>query len=174
MCFTNDDKKSEVMRSLLVHGKGSDKYDNIRIGINGRLDTLQAAILLAKFEIFSEEIELRQQVAKNYTNLLSHNPWPITPYLPNGMRSAWAQYSILAKDNNHRSVLLKRLQDNKIPTAIYYPKPLHLQTAFTSLGYKEGDFSVSEDMAGRIFSLPMHPYLTEEDQRRIVNTIKQI
>jgi UDP-2-acetamido-2-deoxy-ribo-hexuluronate aminotransferase len=171
MCFTNDDKKAEVMRSLLVHGKGSDKYDNIRIGINGRLDTLQAAVLLAKFDIFPEEIELRQQVAQKYNELLSPHSSLLTPLPPKGMRSAWAQYSILAKDGKHRAELQKRLQDNKIPTAIYYPKPLHLQTAFASLGYKEGEFPVSEDMAGRIFSLPMHPYLSISEQKEITSIL---
>jgi dTDP-4-amino-4,6-dideoxygalactose transaminase len=174
MCFTEDDKKAEVMRSLLVHGKGSDKHDNVRIGINGRLDTLQAAILLAKFDIFTEEIELRNKVAQQYSHLLGPQSSVLAPFIPSGMKSAWAQYSILAKDGNHRTDLQKRLQDNKIPTAIYYPKPLHLQTAFATQGYKEGDFPVSEDMASRIISLPMHPYLIEEDQGKIVNTINQI
>jgi len=171
MCFTEDDKKAEVMRSLLVHGKGSDKYDNVRIGINGRLDTLQAAILNAKFDIFPEEVELRDQVAKKYTILLSPSSSVLTPHIPDGMRSVWAQYSILAKDGNHRSILQKALQDNKIPTAIYYPKPLNMQTAFASLGYKKGNFPISEDIAGRIFSLPMHPYLAEQDQQQIAEII---
>jgi UDP-2-acetamido-2-deoxy-ribo-hexuluronate aminotransferase len=171
MCFTQDDEKMEVMRSLLVHGKGTDKYDNVRIGINGRLDTLQAAILHAKFDIFPEEIELRNQVAQRYSDLLTPHTSLLTPFTSNGARSAWAQYSVLAKDSNHRAALLKKLQDNKIPTAIYYPKPLHMQTAFAPLGYKKGDFPVSEDLAGRIFSLPMHPYLTEQDQNSIAEII---
>ena len=172
MCFTNDDQLAEVMESIRVHGKGGHKYDNIRIGINGRLDTLQAAILLAKFDIFPEEVELRQQVAQRYTNLISHIPSPITPYRPSGARSAWAQYSILAKDEEHRTSLLKKLQENKIPTAIYYPTPLHMQTAFAFLGYQVGSFPISEDIAKRIFSLPMHPYLNEQDQAKIAEVIK--
>ena len=171
MCFTEDDHLAEIMASVRVHGKGGHKYDNLRIGINGRLDTLQAAILLAKFDIFPEEVELRQIVAQRYTNLLSHYPSPITPYLPSGARSAWAQYSLLAKDEDHRTTVLKKLQENKIPSAIYYPKPLHLQTAFAYLGYKKGDFPVSEDCAGRIFSLPMHPYLTADEQTKITEVI---
>jgi len=176
MCFTNDDQLADVMTSIRVHGKGNHKNDNVRIGINGRLDTLQAAILLAKFDIFPEEVELRQTVAQRYTDLLSHRLSPmtsdqrfelVTPHIPAGHISAWAQYSLLARDENHRSILLKKLQDNKIPSAIYYPKPLHMQTAFAHLGYKEGDFPVSEDCASRIFSLPMHPYLIEQDQARI-------
>jgi len=171
MCFTDNDQKAEIMRSLLVHGKGTDKYDNVRIGINGRLDTLQAAILNAKFDIFPEEIKLRQKVAQKYNEILSPFASLLTPLVPEGKKSAWAQYSILAKDSNHRAELQKKLQDSKIPTAIYYPKPLHLQTAFSTLGYKAGDFPISEDMAGRILSLPMHPYLTEQDQQLITGTI---
>jgi len=176
MCFTDDDKLAEIMESIRVHGKGGHKYDNVRIGINGRLDTLQAAILLAKFDIFPEEVELRNQVAARYTDLLSlANIEPrtlnieqlTTPYIPSGCTSAWAQYSLLARDEGHRNALLKKLQDNKVPSAIYYPKPLHMQTAFEYLKYNAGDFPESEDCAGRIFSLPMHPYLTENEQKEI-------
>jgi dTDP-4-amino-4,6-dideoxygalactose transaminase len=95
-----------------------------------------------------------------------------TPQTPAGCRSVWAQYSVLAKDGDHRSALQKRLQGGKIPTAIYYPKPLHRQTAFAFLGYGPGAFPVSEDAASRIFSLPMHPYLTEQQQARIAEAIK--
>jgi UDP-2-acetamido-2-deoxy-ribo-hexuluronate aminotransferase len=173
MCFTDNDSIADIMRSLLVHGKGSDKYDNVRIGINGRLDTMQAAILHAKFDIFPEEVELRDKVAQNYSKLLSPLSSLFSPYTPEGLRSVWAQYSILAKDGDHRTALQKKLQDNKIPTAIYYPKPLHLQTAFASLGYKKGDFAMSENTASRIFSLPMHPYLVEQDQQQIANIINE-
>jgi len=203
MCFTNDDHLAEIMESIRVHGKGGHKYDNVRIGINGRLDTLQAAILLAKFDIFPEEVELRNQVAQRYTDLLASsniehrtlnleqsssvepgtlNLEPrtlniehsslVTPHVPQGNTSAWAQYSLLAGNEDHRTSLLKKLQDNKIPSAIYYPKPLHMQTAFASLGYKPGAFPVSKDIAGRIFSLPMHPYLQESDQLLIAGTLK--
>ena len=169
MCFTDDDHLAELIRSLRVHGKGHHKYDNVRIGINGRLDTLQAAILLAKFDIFPEEVRLRQQVAQRYSQLLSDDSCLIIPpCLPEGYTSVWAQYSVLAKNGKHRSALQSRLKEAGIPTAIYYPKPLHLQTAFASLGYKEGDFPVSEDCACRIFSLPMHPYLTKEEQGKVV------
>jgi dTDP-4-amino-4,6-dideoxygalactose transaminase len=172
MCFTENDNLAEIMRSLRVHGKGKDKYDNIRIGINGRLDTLQAAILLAKFEIFPEEVELRQQAAQRYSDLLSPHPSPLTPYLPSGYKSVWAQYSLLTKNEAHRSKLQAHLKAASIPTAIYYPKPLHLQTAFANLGYMEGDFPISEDYANRIFSLPMHPYLYKEDQLKIAEIMK--
>jgi len=173
MCFTDDDSLAHTIRSLRIHGKGGDKYDNVCIGINGRLDTLQAAILLAKFEIFPEEIELRQGVSDNYTTLLSGvNKRLSTPSVPEERRSAWAQYSVMAENETHRAVLQDTLKKENIPTAIYYPKPLHLQTAFYYLGYKEGDFPVTEDCVKRIFSLPMHPYLRKEDQRQIADVIK--
>ena len=172
MCFTADDHLAEHMRSIRVHGQGGNKYDNIRIGINGRLDTLQAAILLAKFDIFPEEIHLRQEVAKRYNALLSSHSSLFTPHIAEGYKSAWAQYSVLARDETHRAALLRHLQEVKIPSAIYYPKPLHLQTAYAFLGYEPGAFPVSEDAANRIFSIPMHPYLTEQHQKKISETIK--
>jgi len=162
------------MESVRVHGKGDHKYDNIRVGINGRLDSLQAAILLAKFDIFPEEIELRQKVAKRYNALLGSVPQLKIPSIPAGATSAWAQYSILATDEKQRTELQNNLKDAGIPTAIYYPQPLHLQSAFSSLGYQKGDFPISEDCARRIFSLPMHPYLTEEEQQEIADSIGRI
>ena len=167
MCFTDDGQLAEIMGSLRVHGKGHHKYDNVRIGVNGRLDTIQAGILLAKFDIFPEEIELRQQVAKRYTAMLNPLANIETPAIPQGYKSAWAQYSILAAGDKQRTDLQNKLKEADIPTAIYYPKPLHLQSAFSYLGYKKGDFPISEDISRRIFSLPMHPYLTEEAQQKI-------
>jgi dTDP-4-amino-4,6-dideoxygalactose transaminase len=174
MCFTNDDKLSDAMESIRVHGKGQDKYDNIRIGINGRLDTLQAAILLAKFDIFPEEIELRQQVANRYTTMLNLRSNTQLPAVPEGYKSAWAQYSILAENEAQRSNLQSKLKAAGVPTAIYYPKPLHLQTAFASLGYKNGDFPISEETGGRILSLPMHPYLTKREQEKIAEVFRSV
>jgi UDP-2-acetamido-2-deoxy-ribo-hexuluronate aminotransferase len=167
MCFTDDEHFAEFLRSIRVHGQGSDKYENVRIGLNGRLDTLQAAILLAKFEIFPEEIDLRQEVSRRYNGLLSGSVK--TPEIPEGCKSAWAQYSILVRNSVERSDLMAKLKGAGIPTAVYYPKPLHRQTAFSGLHYREGDFPVSEDCAGRIFSLPMHPYLAAGDQHRIAS-----
>ena len=175
MCFTGDEALAAAMVSLRNHGQGTDKYDNVRIGINGRLDTLQAAVLLAKFELFPEEIQLRGQVARRYEELLSplaSNGALITPQTPSEMTSVWAQYSVLARDEAHRAAIQNRLKEAGVPTAIYYPRPLHLQPAFASLGYREGDFPVSEDCAARIFSLPMHPYLKAEDQESIVGIIR--
>ena len=174
MSFTDDQGKAQILRSLMVHGKGTHKYDNVRIGINGRLDTLQAAILLAKLNIFPEEIRLRQQVAKRYTELLVNCASITAPVIPEGYRCAWAQYSVLAKDGGHRSIFQEKLEKNGIPTAIYYLKPLHLQTAFRFLGYKKGNFPISEDCASRIFSLPMHPYLKAEEQGRIAKILREL
>ncbi|WP_281491910.1 DegT/DnrJ/EryC1/StrS family aminotransferase [Desulfosarcina cetonica] len=175
MCFTDNDDLADLIKSLRIHGKGIHKYDNVRIGINGRLDTLQAAILKAKFEIFPEEVELRQQVVQRYNEMLVSLQPDLaeikTPMVPDGMRSVWAQYSLLAKDTEHRTKIQERSNAAGIPTAIYYPIPLHLQAAFSNLDYTKGDFPVSEDFSQRIFSLPMHPYLTAEDQKRISNVI---
>ena len=171
MCFTDDDQLAEIMESVRVHGKGHHKYDNIRIGVNGRLDTIQAGILLAKFDIFAEEVELRQQVAERYTAMLTPLANVHPPTIPPGYKSAWAQYSILADNEKQRADMQNKLKSDNIPTAIYYPKPLHLQSAFSDLGYSEGDFPISEAISSRIFSLPMHPYLAEEDQQKIVEII---
>lgn len=169
MCFTDDDQLADVMHSLRIHGQGRNKYENIRIGLNGRLDTLQAAILMVKLEIFPEELMKRQEVAERYTKLMKEASVSVLPpEIPPHSRSAWAQYSILARDAAHRARLLDRLAHARIPTAIYYPTPLHLQPAFSELGYGKGDFPVSENVAERIFSLPMHPYLRAADQERIV------
>jgi len=172
MCFTDDDNLAAALESIRVHGKGGHKYDNIRIGINGRLDTLQAAILLAKFDIFPEEVQLRQTAAQRYNSLLSPDNSLLKPHIPKECTSAWAQYSIMARDEDHRTNLLKKFQGNKIPTAIYYLTPLHRQTAFAFLGYQAGSFPVSEDTSKRILSLPMHPYLTQQEQAKIAEVIK--
>ncbi|MFP4476449.1 MAG: DegT/DnrJ/EryC1/StrS family aminotransferase [Desulfatibacillaceae bacterium] len=171
MCFTDDDDMYDLMESVRVHGKGTDKYDNARVGINGRLDTLQAAILLAKFDIFPEEVEMRNRVAARYNELLEPTGKLVVPHVPEGYVSAWAQYSVLARDGEHRAALQAALKEQGVPTAVYYPKCLHLQTAFAHLGYKPGDFARSEDFSTRIFSLPMHPYLGGGAQEIIAETI---
>ncbi len=170
MCFTNSNDLADRLKSLRNHGEGGHKYDNIRIGINGRLDTVQAAVLLCKFEIFPEEIELRQEIVKRYSEMLSDTRL-ITPGIPETMKSVWAQYSILAKQGPERDFFQKALKDAGVPSAIYYPKPLHLQAAFKKLGYKATAFPVSEDYSKRIFSLPMHPYLKPRDQEMIAKTL---
>ena len=158
MCFTDDAALAAQLDSIRVHGKGSHKYDNARIGINGRLDTLQAAILLAKFDIFVEEVVLRNQAAARYTETFHRSGSPlVTPHVPEGCKSVWAQYSLLSDNETQRATLMAQLKKAGVPTAIYYPKPLHLQTAFAGLGYHKGNFPTSEDCADRIFSIPMHP-----------------
>ena len=117
MCFVDDDNFAECLRSLIVHGKGRHKYDNTRIGINGRLDTLQAAILLSKFEIFDEEVALRQQAAERYSILLKRAKSIKIPFVPLGYQSVWAQYSLLAKNETHRSTVQAKLRKTNIPTA---------------------------------------------------------
>jgi len=165
--FTDNDHLAEILRSIRVHGQGTDRYDNVRLGINGRLDTLQAAILLAKLEVFPREVAARQEVARRYSQALES--LVEVPYVAPDCTSVWAQYSVLS---DARALLLERLKQAGIPAAIYYPKPIHLQAAFAHLGYQPGDFAVSERAAARIFSLPMHPYLTQDDQDRIVAALK--
>jgi len=168
--FTNDDDMYEKLVSIRVHGKGDDKYDNVRIGINGRMDTLQAAIILEKFTLFPGEVKLRNAAAAKYNARLAGTV--VTPEVPAGFTSSWAQYSILAEDADHRSALQAKLQSAGIPSAVYYPKPLHQQTAFAHLPYKDGDFPVSEAMSQRIFSLPMHPYIEDADIEKICAVLK--
>ena len=156
------------MKSIRTHGKGSNKYDNVRVGLNGRLDTIQAAILLAKMEIFDEEIELRQEVAKLYSDILPNDVKK--PKIDENNRSAWAQYSVLSSSREKK---LEKLSNNEIPFAIYYPKPLHLQEAFSNLKYCVGDFPVAERISKEIFSLPFHPYLDEVSITKIAISLKQ-
>ena len=165
--FTSDDELANKIKSLRVHGKGTNKYDNIRIGLNARMDTMQAAILLIKLNVFAEEIKRRQIVAKQYSDTLNHIVK--TPYIPDGYTSVWAQYSILT---DSREQIQAALKSENIPSVVYYPIPCHLASAFKNLGYKKGDFPVSEDTANRIMSLPMHPYLENETIQKIASVIK--
>jgi UDP-2-acetamido-2-deoxy-ribo-hexuluronate aminotransferase len=167
MIFTDSREMHEQLLSIRVHGQGADKYTNVRIGINGRMDSLQAAVLLAKMEIFPEEIDLRQEVAARYDRLLAGAVK--TPRILKENASAWAQYSVL---HPRREEMILKLRENDIPTAIYYPIPLHLQEAFAGLGYRQGDFPVAEKIAGEIFSLPMHPYLEAQAQEKIAAIIQ--
>lgn len=170
--FTNDDELAGLFRSIRAHGMGADRYENVRIGITGRLDTIQAAILMPKLKIIDHEISERQRVAAGYAREIEKYDIPVVfPSVPAGYYSAWAQYSILAKDASHRQLLLDKLKAASVPTAIYYPKPLHLQKAFARLDYRTGDFPVSEDASNRIFSIPMHPYLDEATIETIVKAM---
>ena len=166
--FTNDNATAETLRSIRVHGKGTHKYDNARIGLNARLDTFQAAILNAKFDIFPREIDLRNHVASKYTEFLAPCSTLHVPCVLEGYKSAWAQYSIMS---DKKVQIQATLKEKGIPTAVYYPKPLHLQTVFAYLGYKDDDMPISENCSKRIFSLPMHPYLEEREIERICRII---
>lgn len=172
--FTGDAEIAAVLRSIRVHGQGQHKYDNVRIGVAGRLDTVQAAVLLAKLPIFERELRQRQAVARHYSDAIDAAGLPLeTPRVPDQCTSAWAQYSLLARSGEARERLISALAEAEIPSAIYYPKPLHLQGAFAQLGYRAGDFPVSEDAADRVFSLPMSPYLEEGAIDRIVTVLGQ-
>jgi dTDP-4-amino-4,6-dideoxygalactose transaminase len=160
--FTDDPELAAVMRSLRVHGQGEDKYDNVRIGMNARLDTLQAAILLAKLEIFADEIEARQRAAARYDALLAD--LVTTPFLREEASSTWAQYTVRSPD---RDALRKRLAAAGIPTAVYYPRPLHRQTAYRDFPVADGGCPVAERAANEVLSLPMHPYLDATTQEEI-------
>ena len=171
MVFTDDLALAEVMRSIRVHGQGGHKYDNVRIGINGRIDTLQAAILLSKFNIFPDEVTRRQEVAKRYSEGLSASGLYTVPKIPAGYLSVYAQYTLAVKEAGLRDSVLAHLKEKGVPTAIYYPKPLHRQDAFAYLGYKLGDFPVSDDVCDKVFSVPMHPYLERADQSQIIDAL---
>jgi UDP-2-acetamido-2-deoxy-ribo-hexuluronate aminotransferase len=168
--FTDEDELAEKLFSIRVHGQGRDKYENVRVGINGRLDTIQAAILLAKLKAFDEELLARNRIASKYT--LGLKNVVKTPSIPDGSVSSWAQYSILAEDRGEREILREKLKRAGVPTAVYYPVPLHLQEAFRNLNYQEGDFPVSEDVSRRIVSLPMHPYMEDETIEEIIEVIR--
>ena len=153
--FTNNDEYAELLKSYRVHGKGKDKYDNVRIGMNSRLDTIQAAILLEKLAEFPTELMNRNKAADNYAKTLSDKYQ--TPQVPTGYVSSWAQYTLVSAN---RDADMAAYKAQGIPTMIYYGTCMHQQTAFYSLGYKVGDFPVAEKLAESVFSLPMHGYLS--------------
>lgn len=170
--FTNGDEMADYMRSIRVHGKSpADKYDNLRIGLNSRLDTIQAAVLKVKLQAFKDhELESVNRAAKLYDEYLGNVVK--TPVVPEGFYSSWAQYTLILDSKEQRTHLQKELKEQGIPTMVYYPKPMHLQGAFADLGYKKGDFPVAESLCERVLSLPMHPYLNEEDIRFVANAVK--
>jgi dTDP-4-amino-4,6-dideoxygalactose transaminase len=167
--FTDDAELADVLRSIRMHGQGTDKYDNVRIGMNGRLDTIQAAVLLAKLAIFPDEIEARNRIAQRYNELLREVA--IVPELMQGASSVWAQYT-LRLPGFDREEFQGTLKAAGIPTAVYYPKPLHQQTAYKHYPVAGNGLPVSDRIATEVVSLPMHPYLTEETQDRIVGAVK--
>src|SRR5215475_1869423 len=167
--FTDDDDLASVITSLRVHGQGVDKYDNVRIGLNGRLDTLQAAILLEKLRIFPEEIEWRNRVAGRYNTALAGIAH--VPKVTKDATSVWAQYTIRVPADR-RDALAAGLKARGIPTAIYYPKPLHRQTAYRAYPVAGNGLPVSDRIAEEVISLPMHPYLEEGEQDLIIAALK--
>jgi dTDP-4-amino-4,6-dideoxygalactose transaminase len=167
--FTDNDGLAEVIRSLRVHGQGSDKYDNVRIGITGRLDSVQAAVLLEKLTIFTDEIEARQEIARRYAQGLADVA--NVPQVPDGYLSVWAQYTIRVAPNR-RDALAKSLKESGIPTAIYYPIPLHRQVAYRHYPVVDGGLPVSEQLAAEVISLPMHPYLDVATQDRVIEAVR--
>jgi UDP-2-acetamido-2-deoxy-ribo-hexuluronate aminotransferase len=164
--FTDDDALAKKMRILLNHGQ-EERYKHEYVGINGRLDTIQAAVLNVKLDYFDAEITARERIGARYSALLQQSV--ITPVVSEGYSSVYAQYSVRVPN---RERVAKTLNEAGIPTAIHYPIPLHLQPAFTYLGYKEGDFPVSETVAKEIMSLPMSPFLTHEQQDMVVDALK--
>ncbi|MCX5590194.1 DegT/DnrJ/EryC1/StrS family aminotransferase [Alcaligenes endophyticus] len=164
--FTNNDDYAELIRCYRVHGKGRDKYDNVRIGVNSRLDTLQAAILLEKLAVFPDELEKRKALADSYQTQLSNTF--NTPQVPTGYLSSWAQYTLVS---DNRDDYIAKLKEKGIPSMVYYSTCMHQQTAFDRLGYQRDDFPVAEKLAKTVFSLPMHPYMSEAEQEQVVKVL---
>jgi dTDP-4-amino-4,6-dideoxygalactose transaminase len=167
--FTDDDDLAALVFSLRNHGAGIDRYDNVRIGLNGRLDTIQAAVLIEKLRIFPEEIEARDRAAKRYNERLGDIA--TVPQVPAGFGSVWAQYTIRVPASQ-RDGFADTLRAQGIPTAQYYPKPTHKQTAYVAYPVAEGGLPVTEKLAGEVISLPMHAYLDEPTQDRIVTAVR--
>ena len=165
--FTNDEEIANKMKSLRLHGQ-SKRYHHKYIGMGGRLGTIQAAILNVKLKYYSKDLALRQEIANKYTKALENKSNIILPYIENKSTSAWAQYSIRVKN---RDELQAKLKEVGIPTAVHYPMPLHLQECFTYLGYKKGDFPISEIVSSEIMSIPMNPYVTDEEIEYIVGNL---
>ncbi|WP_392454614.1 DegT/DnrJ/EryC1/StrS family aminotransferase [Chryseomicrobium aureum] len=170
--FTNNDQLASLLESLKVHGKGEDKYDNVRIGVNSRLDTIQAAILLVKLKAFANyELDAVNKVYEQYTTALKG--LVPTPVIPEGFYSSFAQYTIKLESKQQRDDLQSYLKDQGIPTMIYYIKPMHKQGAFNDLIFNEEDFTVTNKLSDTVLSLPMHPYLRTEEIKEVTNAIKQ-
>ncbi len=165
--FTNDDDLAEECKAIRIHGTKKDKYNSEMIGLNGRLDSIQAAVLLEKLSIFDEELEMRNQVNSYYREYLNN-----AQYHPRDYQSAHALFSIVLGSNDKRDNIVYRLSKNKIPSVVYYKFPIHLMEAFRYLGYNKGYLPVSEKLSDTIVSLPMHPYLTEKDIDCILQTIQ--
>lgn len=170
--FTDDDQIAEVIRSLKVHGKGANKYDNVRIGINSRLDTMQAAVLLVKLKAFKEyELARVNSIARSYTEVLQDIV--TVPFVEETYYSSWAQYTVRLENKERRDGLQAELKKQGVPSMVYYQKPMHEQKAFEELTSGADDFANSRELCDTVLSLPMHPYLSETDINDIVCAIVQ-
>lgn len=164
--FTNNSELAELLNSLKIHGKGEDKYDNIRIGVNSRLDTIQAAILNVKLTAFiNHELDDVNRIYKLYSEKLKG--YVLTPFIPEGYISSFAQYTIKLRNRKERDTLQAKLKEVGIPSLIYYSKPMHKQSAFNTNKYENSDFEISNDLCNTVLSLPMHPYLKNEDISKV-------
>lgn len=170
--FTDNDELAELLDSMRVHGKGSEKYDNVRIGMNSRLDTLQAAILLEKLAIYADEIVNRQRAAEMYKDGIADRF--VTPLVPNGYTSVWAQYTLKANSTEKRSYVMEKLKGKGVPTMIYYPRPLHAQTAYNNCLRDPQGLRNSEIAAATVFSLPMHGYLQRGTVKFVITTLVEV
>ncbi len=168
--MTDDDQLADVMRSVRLHGKGGDKYDIVRVGVNGRLDTIQAAVLIEKLRVFPAEAEARQVVAERYRQGLADVV--VVPKVANDRTSIWAQYTVRVPAPA-RDGLAKSLASDGVPTQIYYPRPLHHQPAYAGCPVAKGGVPVAERLPGEVLSLPMHPYLSANDQDRVIAAVRK-
>ena len=173
--FTDDDNVAALLESIRVHGKGEMKYDNVRIGLNSRLDTIQAAILSIKLKAFVDyELEDINEAAVKYTQKLSALQDKIKlPVIPEGYYSSWAQYTIQLQDKETRDKLQTALKEDGIPSMVYYPKPMHRQEAFAANSYDDAEFPNTMKLCDTVLSLPMHPYLMDKDINEVVGVIKE-
>lgn len=171
--FTDDDEMAALLESIRVHGKGKMKYDNVRIGLNSRLDTIQAAVLSVKLKAFADyELADINAVASKYTDRLSELADKVkTPVIPEGFYSSWAQYTVQLENKEMRDSLQAALKEEGIPSMVYYPKPMHKQEAFAGQEYDDRDFANTMALCDTVLSLPMHPYLTDDDLDAVVHVV---
>ena len=168
--FTDDAAFADLLRSIRVHGQGNDKYDNVRLGLTGRLDTIQAAVLIEKLKIFDDEIAARSRIAERYAQGLGNVV--TVPRLAKGHTSVWAQYTIRLPQGTDRDAFAAALKAQGVPTAIYYPKSMHQQTAYRKYPVADGGLPVSERLSADVISLPMHAYLDEASQDRVIQAVR--
>jgi dTDP-4-amino-4,6-dideoxygalactose transaminase len=168
--FTDDAQLAETLKSIRVHGQGTDKYDNVRLGLTGRLDTMQAAILIEKLRIFEDEIAARNKVADRYARALGNVV--TVPRLAQGCTSVWAQYTVRLPEGTDRDAFAAALKAQGVPTAIYYPKSMHQQTAYRDFPVADGGLPVSERLSADVIALPMHAYLDEATQDRVIAAVR--